>query len=108
MPRVETMVLTIKLPTAASEEKCGLCGSPLKAATGPRLFLEDRARVVCTSCGQKHDPSLAALLTLAQVAKRVGNIGRHTVVPPMEALLDLARAAENYSFSMSAPCRRAA
>ena len=30
-------------------------------------------------------------------AERVGKVCRHILVPPMEALLDLARAAEDYS-----------
>jgi hypothetical protein len=42
---------------------------------------------------------LLALLNLASVAHRVGQIGRHTISPPLEALLDLARAAENYTAS---------
>jgi hypothetical protein len=37
------------------------------------------------------------LLDLAQVAERVGRIGRHTLSPPLGALLDLARAAEDYT-----------
>jgi hypothetical protein len=38
------------------------------------------------------------------VAERVGRIGRHTLVPPLGALLDLAHAAEDYSHS--SPKRR--
>jgi hypothetical protein len=105
---MDAMVLTIKFPPTATEGDCGLCGADIGATSGPRLFLEDREVVVCHSCGQKHEPSLAALVALAQVAKRVGTIGRHTVVPPMEALLDLARAAENFSFSIAPQRRRAA
>jgi hypothetical protein len=105
---MDAMVLTIKLPGSASEDHCGLCGTAIGSSGGPQLFLEDREVEVCHTCGQKHEPSLAALLALAQVAKRVGTIGRHTVVPPMEALLDLARAAENFSFSITPQCRRAA
>lgn len=100
--------LSIKLDSAATGERCGLCGQETAPAGGPRLFLVDREVGVCNGCGQKHAPSLAALVTLAQVARRVGTIGRHTVVPPMEALLDLARAAENFSFTMSGNCRQAA
>ena len=40
---------------------------------------------------------LVALLDLAHVADKVGRIGRHLLTPSMESLLDLARAAENYS-----------
>jgi hypothetical protein len=65
----------------------------------------DKEAGVCHSCGKNHAPTLAALLVLAQVARRVGNIGRHTVVPPMEALLDLARAAEEFTYLASGQCR---
>ena len=34
-----------------------------------------------------------------QPRQRVGKIGRHTVFPPYTALLDLARAADNYAAS---------
>ena len=44
---------------------------------------------------------------LADAAERVGRIGRHTVVPPMTALLELARAAENYAHAAPPPRRRA-
>jgi hypothetical protein len=50
---------------------------------------------------------LAALMSLADAAERVGRIGRHMVVPPMTALLDLARAAEHYVHLAPAPRRRA-
>jgi hypothetical protein len=63
---------------------------------------------VCRPCGKKHAPSLVALLDLAHVAERVGRIGRHTLVPPMGALLDLARAAESYTDAAPAAARQAA
>jgi hypothetical protein len=44
---------------------------------------------------------------LARVAERVGRINRHTLVPSLGALLDLARAAENYSHSALVPFRQA-
>jgi hypothetical protein len=52
---------------------------------------------VCQNCGRKHAPSLAALVGLADAAERVGRMGRHTVFPPLTALLDLASAAEKYA-----------
>jgi hypothetical protein len=100
--------MSIKLVPAEGKDTCGLCGKETSGDSGPRLYLVDREVGVCQGCGQQHAPSLVALLTLAKVAKRVGTIGRHTVVPPMEALLDLARAAENFSFSMSGNARQAA
>jgi hypothetical protein len=36
-------------------------------------------------------------LGLGQVAERVGRMKRHTLVPPLAALLQLAGAAENYA-----------
>ena len=100
--------LSIKLNPRATRDTCGLCGKATATAAGPRLILADREAVVCHGCGQKHAPSLAALLSLAQVARRVGTIGRHTVVPPMEALLDLARAAENFTYSVNGHWRQTA
>jgi hypothetical protein len=100
--------LSIKLVSAESKDTCGLCGKETAMDSGPRLYLVDQEAGVCQGCGQQHAPSLVALLTLAKVAKRVGTIGRHTVVPPMEALLDLARAAENFSFTMAGNPRQAA
>jgi hypothetical protein len=46
-----------------------------------------------------------ALIDLAFTAQRVGRIGHHTLVPPMTALLDLARAAEDYTRCTPRPCR---
>jgi hypothetical protein len=63
---------------------------------------------VCSECGKKHAPTLAALVDLAGVAERVGRIGRHTLVPPLGALLELARAAENYSTNSAGSCCPAA
>jgi len=40
---------------------------------------------------------MIALLDLAHTAERVGRSCRHLLTPPMESLLDLAQAAENYS-----------
>jgi hypothetical protein len=52
---------------------------------------------VCSACGHKHAPSLAALANLAEAATRIGRINRHSVFPPLTALLDLANAAEKYT-----------
>jgi hypothetical protein len=89
---------------------CGLCATPVVLAEGPRLLLADRRRPVCTCCARRAAPELAALVALAGAAQRVGRINRHTVTPPLSALLELARAAETYSTSASAPrlCRHAA
>jgi hypothetical protein len=100
--------LSIQVTPSACNEPCGLCGTETTTEVGPRLFLARREVAVCQRCGQKYAPPLAALLALAQVASRVGTIGRHTVVPPMEALLDLAHAAENFTHCMSSNGRQAA
>ena len=52
---------------------------------------------MCLPCGKKWAPSMIALLELAMTAERVGKSCRHLLTPPMESLLDLAHAAENYS-----------
>ena len=78
-------------------EPCGLCERPVTAGSGPRLCLTDNHNPVCQECASVHSPSLLAILDLVRVADRVGRIGHHTLVPPLGALLDLARAAENYA-----------
>jgi hypothetical protein len=89
--------LIIKQHQGASTDCCSLCGGRITLAGRLHLTVSDGPEVVCRQCGHKHAPSLVALLDLAQVAERVGRIGRHTLVPPLGALLDLARAAEDYT-----------
>ncbi|MCI0459263.1 MAG: hypothetical protein L0Z62_20125 [Gemmataceae bacterium] len=86
--------LTIRVDSAHTPSRCGLCGCPVPGG-GPHLSVAEGTRV-CRDCGKRHAPSLVALLDLARVAERVGRIGRHTVVPPMAAILDLVKAAEDY------------
>jgi hypothetical protein len=100
------MDLVIQFKPSAPNSPCTLCGDRT-SETGPQLYRADRKDLVCRACGKKHAPSLAALLELACTAERVGRIGRHTLVPPLTALLDLARAAEDYSQSTPAPFRKA-
>jgi hypothetical protein len=88
--------LTIRFDSAPSSTRCTLCGGSTGAATGPHLAVADGGGRVCRDCGKRHAPSLVALLDLARVAERVGRIGRHTLVPPMAAILDLVKAAEDY------------
>jgi hypothetical protein len=82
---------------AIRNEPCGLCGRLLSAPAGIQLLLAGSATPVCLDCGRKHTPSLAALVHLAEVAVRIGRIHRHSVFPPLTALLDLANAAEKYA-----------
>jgi hypothetical protein len=99
--------LTIQMKPAKSANACGLCGRTTAAGTGPCLCLADNWDTVCRECGQRHAPSLVALLDLALVAERVGHIGRHTLTPPLEAMLRLVRAAENYTHTSAGPARSA-
>jgi hypothetical protein len=64
--------------------------------------MSESAAPVCRECGRHVAPELTALLSLGQVAERVGRMKRHTLVPPLEALLELAGAAENYAFQTAA------
>lgn len=97
--------LTIEHNATPGTCDCGLCGRPTESAAGPRLVLADSGDAVCLNCGCEHAPTLAALLRLARVAERVGRIGRHTLVPPLTALLDLAGVAEDYLRAVPAPQR---
>lgn len=89
--------LVLQLQSCEDSAVCSCCGKRNLDADGPYLARADTLEVVCRECGKKHAASLVALLDLAGVAQRVGRIGRHSVSPPMTALLDLARAAENYT-----------
>jgi hypothetical protein len=99
--------LTIKLPAHSLPHACGLCGRRTAPSSGPSLCLTESQDTVCVECGKEHAPALAALVDLARVAQRVGRINRHTLVPSFNELLDLARAAENYSHSAVPALRQA-
>jgi hypothetical protein len=86
--------LTIKFVPEA-DPWCAECGKPLHAGDGPQMYADEEA--VCRECGKKHAPHVVALVDLAHVADRVGKVCRHALVPPMEALLALARAAEDFN-----------
>jgi hypothetical protein len=89
--------LVIQCQQGVSHDVCVFCGRSADSSGGPQLLLAESGDVVCRDCGKKRAPSLVALLDLAGVAQRVGRIGRYSVSPPMTSLLDLARAAENYT-----------
>lgn len=89
--------LVIHARSARTNDICALCGAPAAYGAGPQLFHGDRPGLVCRECGKKHAPSLVALLDLAGAAERAGKIGRHTLTLPLTTLLDLARAAEDYT-----------
>jgi hypothetical protein len=91
-----------------SAGSCAVCARPMEAAAGPGFVAADSLDVVCDECGRRCAPTLAALLRLAQTATRVGRMTRHTLVPPLPALLDLARAAEDYAHAVTEKRRQAA
>ncbi|HXG11941.1 MAG TPA: hypothetical protein VNK04_19450 [Gemmataceae bacterium] len=91
--------LMIQLHAESLTAPCSLCGQPVLFPAGPVLCLKPDGLPVCRECGKRHSPALLALLDLADVAQRVGRVARHTLVPSFETLLDLARAAENYTFA---------
>jgi hypothetical protein len=89
--------LLLQCNADATNEPCGLCSQPMTAPAGTRLVVAATAAPVCDECGRKHAPALLALVALADAATRIGRIGRHSVFPPLTALLDLASAAEKYA-----------
>ena len=97
--------LTIKFLPEADNPWCIECGQRILAAAGPHLFQHDDP--ICRECGKKQAPHLVALIDLAHVAGRVGKVSRHTLVPPMEALLALARAAEDFTHSSPRTLKKA-
>jgi hypothetical protein len=89
--------LLVRYNSNAIADSCALCGQPTTIPAGTQLVEAYTQRPVCQGCGKRHDPAMAALVHLADEAERVGRIGRHTVVPPYTALLELAQAADNYA-----------
>ena len=93
----------ITLHHQEAEVTCCLCGNAIVVAAGPGLVCADSFAPVCRNCGKKHAPPFAALLELTATAERIGAMSRHTLVPPMEALLDLAHAADGFTQALSLP-----
>jgi hypothetical protein len=98
---------TIRLCEEIHPACCPACGQHHHGPKGPRLFLESHADPLCRGCGKRMAPAMAALVELAHTAERVGQRSRHLLTPPMESLLDLARAAENYFDTAPRRCVRA-
>src|SRR5690242_9493876 len=86
---------------AAASSPCALCKQPAEAPPGLQIVEAGALGLVCPACARRHAAPLAALAGLAEEARRVGRIGRHTVFPPYTALLDLARAADLYSSAVA-------
>lgn len=91
--------ILIKFTDRPAEVPCPLCGAPLSVDVGPQLCLAGSLDAVCRKCAKQHAPYLEALVDLARVAERIGRISRHTPWVPLERLLDLAHAAEAYTFT---------
>src|SRR6266436_6410917 len=90
---------------ASDNDGCGcpLCMKPVHERRGPCVCLAETGAAVCRDCARRQAPGMLALLDLASVAENVGRKGRHLLIPPMESLLALARAAENYSSCNARP-----
>jgi hypothetical protein len=99
--------LNVTHTTTEAADTCVLCGQRSLRKSGLTLSVE-KGGPVCRDCGKKHAPNLVALVDLAGTAQRVGRIGKHTLVPPLEALLDLARVAEEYNSTSSGTVGKAA
>jgi hypothetical protein len=95
--------LVLQHNVEAFEGTCALCNKAVVLEPGLQLCRADRKRPVCSPCGRRAAPALAALQRLADTAERVARIHSHTVMPPLTALLDLARAAESFSACPCAP-----
>lgn len=88
---------TIRFIEQESPSCCPACAAVQAARRGPCLFGAGQEQPLCLGCGRRLAPGLSALVELGQTAERVGKHCRHLLTPPMELLLDLARAAENYA-----------
>ena len=92
---------------APADASCSLCEEPVSYPSGIQIVESETERPVCPTCARHHAPELSALICLVEEAVRVGRIGRHTVVPPYTALLDLARAADDFSAALPEGLREA-
>jgi hypothetical protein len=86
---------------------CQACGDAALWGKGPRIVDAVTAEPICRACGRTHAPHLIALLDLAQTANKVGRHSRHLLTPPMNSLLELARAAETFAVTSLPPRARA-
>lgn len=91
--------IILKIADEPGNDACTVCGESTLWTKGPRLVTAEDDSTICRVCGKRHAAPLVALMDLANVADKVGRQSRHLLTPPMESLLDLARAAENYSTS---------
>ena len=92
------MQVVLEYKTEATNEPCGLCGQAAFGAAGMQFILAGNCRpglpgLWPQACSRRWPP----WFNLADAATRIGRIGRHSVFPPLTALLDLANAAEKYA-----------
>lgn len=81
----------------AREGTCALCDKKVLQRPGPQFSLVQDQAAVCRECARTNAPVLCALLDLAEVAESVGRVSVHAPDRvPLEMLLALARASENY------------
>jgi hypothetical protein len=89
----------IKFLDEPRNARCPLCDQPGLQKKGPHLFLGEGDDPICRPCAKRLAPTLLALVDLAQVADKAGRQCRHLLTPPMETMLELSRAAENYTYA---------
>jgi hypothetical protein len=97
--------ITLRICDQAVNSGCSLCSRSVNYHRGPQLFLGESAQLVCRECARRTEPRLAGLVDLASIADKVGRAHRRLLTPPMETLLELARAAENYNQLSVASCQ---
>ncbi len=98
----------LQCSSTSSQEPCGLCQNDTTAPAGCQLRLAESTLLVCDACARVHAPELLALVRLGDTAGRVGRIASFGIFPPMAALLDLAKAAEEYTAKTSPPVKNVA
>lgn len=93
--------LVLRLESESGPVTCRQCGGQYHSGSTFQVCHGETREPLCRACGKREAPALAALVELAETAGHVGRIGRHTVTPPLTALLELARAAEKYAESLA-------
>ncbi|MBM4069083.1 MAG: hypothetical protein FJ271_09085 [Planctomycetes bacterium] len=78
---------------------CGVCGGGASAfdTPGARLYRAEDGLPVCRPCGHRLAPGLSALLDLADIALRIGQISGHKGTwLPLATLLEMTRVCQHY------------
>src|SRR5205085_147515 len=96
--RMEPMShLVLQYCVECIEGACALCKGVAILKPGLQLYHAESTGPVCAKCGRRAAPELTALQNLARTAEHVGRINNHMITPPLTVLLELARAAEQFS-----------